>query len=178
MSGARPSRILASNRPPLRWTVLGSSPRHRRPAVPPELVEEIREALEEVDEARAALAGAVAEPTPLETRRTARRRVRTAFDRADALLREATTRARDGDSPEWSRWRARLSRLDDARQANLFAEMDDSGAILPGSVRIVDYGMSGPDIGDLQYGRSLPPGAPARIGLDQATMLDEQARQT
>ncbi|MGH3424622.1 MAG: hypothetical protein ACRDO8_07835 [Nocardioidaceae bacterium] len=127
-------------------------------------------ALEAVDSARDELASA----SGLERRRAAHGRLRKAFGEADSLLREAVTLSRSDSSLMWSRWRARLSRLDVARQAQLFAEMDDSGALLPGGVRVVDYGMSGPDIGEAQLGRSRPRGTPARIGLDLATALDGQ----
>jgi hypothetical protein len=76
---------------------------------------------------------------------------------------------------EWSQWRRRLSRLDTARQAHLFAEADDLGVLGLGSVRAIDTGMSGPDIGELQHGRSAAPGSPATYGVDLDALLTAPA---
>ena len=54
---------------------------------------------------------------------------------------------------------------------HLLAEQDESGLLPSGSVRAVDTGMSGPDIGDLQHGQSRPPGTPPTYGLDIEALL-------
>lgn len=156
-----------------RWTVLGSSvPRRRQhSSVPPGLVQQIEEALEAVGVARAELDEVLKGSELLAVRRRAHAQLRETYDAADALLRQAVSLAKSDSTLTWSRWRQRLSRLDAARQAQLFAEQDDSGVLPLGSVRVVDYGMAGPDIGELQHGRSRPPGTPALIGLDPDTML-------
>lgn len=145
--------------------------RRRRPVVPQEPSDQIGEALAAVDDARAGLARAVADRAPLRERRQAHAGVTHAFDAADSLLRQATTLAKQRSYRDWSLWRHRLSSLDTARQIHLFAELDDSGLLPIGSVRAIDTGMSGPDIGDLQHGRSRPPGAPPTYGLDLEALL-------
>lgn len=145
--------------------------RRTRPLVPQELVTRIAAALELVDTRHAALDEAVAGGASLETRRALRKDLRTGFDEADALLREATTRTRPHAYGEWSKWRTRLSRLDMAKQFLLFEETDDIAVLGLGNVRAVDTGMAGPSIGELQHGRSKSPGTPARYGLDMEEVL-------
>ena len=77
---------------------------------------------------------------------------------------------------EWSLWRHRLSSLGIARQVHLFAEQDDSGLLPIGSVRTIDTGMSGPDIGDLQHGHSRAPGTLPTFGLDLEALLTATGR--
>jgi hypothetical protein len=152
-----------------------SSPWRRQPPVPSELVTRIEAALAEVDAARAALEACV--DANLVERRAAHARLRQSFTAADVLLRQATQQARGHSYREWSRWRSRLSRLDAAWQRHLFVESDDSGVLPVGSsVRAIDTGMSGPDIGDLQYGKSRPPGTPARYGIDADALLTRPPR--
>ena len=152
--------------------------RRREPAVPAELVDRIREALASVDENAARLRAVLAAPgTARHERRVAHAELRQAFARADAQLREATLLAGQHSRAEWMRWRARLSELGTARQIYLFAERDDSGLLPTGSVRAVDTGMSGPDIGELQHGRSRPPGTPATYGLDLEQVLTDLRQQ-
>jgi hypothetical protein len=136
-----------------------------------ELTAQIELALAAVDTARAELDRATQSAAPLLTRRAAHADVRHAFDVADALLRQATGIAKQHSHREWSQWRSRLSCLDTTRQIHLFAEQDDSGVLPVGSVRAIDTGMSGPDIGDLQHGRSRPAGTPATYGLDLEALL-------
>ncbi len=138
----------------------------RRPVVPQPLVDRIDEAMTTLDGAQAVLARALADRAPLRERRRAHAEVTHAFDGADALLRQATTLTKQHTYREWSQWRHRLSSLDTARQIHLLAARDESGVLPTGSVRAVDTGMSGPDIGDLQHGESRPPGARATYGLD------------
>ena len=145
--------------------------RRSRQLVPQELVARIAAALELVDARHADLDAAVASGKPLETRRALRKNLRVAFDEADALLREVTTRTRPHGYGEWSKWRTRLSRLDMAKQFLLFEETDDIAALGLGNVRAVDTGMAGPSIGELQHGRSKPPGTPARYGIDMEEVL-------
>lgn len=145
--------------------------RRRRPVVPQQLFDQISEALAALDVARADLAGVLADRAPLRERRHAHARVTHAFDDADALLRQATTLAKERSYRDWSVWRHRLSSLDHARQAHLFAESDDSGLRPIGNIRAIDTGMSGPDIGELQHGQSRPPGTPPRYGVDFEALL-------
>ena len=145
--------------------------RRSRQLVPQELVARIAAALELVDARHADLDAAVASGKPLETRRALRKNLRVAFDEADALLREATTRTRPHGYGEWSKWRTRLSRLDMAKQFLLFEETDDIAVLGLGNVRAVDTGMAGPSIGEFQHGRSKPPGTPTRYGLDMEEVL-------
>ena len=142
-------------------------------AIPPELVERTREALAEVDRTRERLDRVLAGTPSRPERRAAHAELRHAFTRADELLREATRIAKHHSRSEWMQWRHRLSRLDTARQIHLFAERDDCGVLPICSVRAIDTGMSGPDIGDLQHGHSREPGAPATYGLDLERVLDE-----
>lgn len=147
----------------------------RQPVVSKLLVDQIDEALTAVDDARAELAFVVAERAPLRDRRDAHARVRRAFDEADALLRQATATARQHSYREWSLWRHRLSCLDTAHQIHLFAEQDEPGLLPIGSVRAIDTGMSGPDIGDLQHGQSRAPGTLPTYGLDLEALLTAPA---
>ncbi|MGH3414612.1 MAG: hypothetical protein ACRDPH_16165 [Marmoricola sp.] len=143
-----------------------------RGPVGPALVRRIETALADLDTARAELAATTTMPSTVAERRAAHLRVRRAFDLADSLLRQASEQAacagsyRAGAYMEWSRWRHRLSQLDVARQAHLFAELDDPCVAELGWVRAVDTGMGGPAIGEMQHGDSKPPGTPARYGLD------------
>ena len=138
----------------------------RRDPVSTDLIKRIEEALARVDAASAALAVVEGVESPLLDRRAAHTELRQAFDAADALLREATSLAKRHSFGEWTQWRSRLSQLDDARQAHLFAERDDMGVLRLGSVRAIDTGMSGPAIGELQHGETMPPGSPATYGID------------
>jgi hypothetical protein len=144
---------------------------HQRPVVPEVLVGQISDALAAVDEARAELARVVAAGAPLRDRRAAYASLGHAFDEADALLREAVALARQRSYRVWGLWRHRLSSLDTARQVHLFAGQDDVGLLPLGSVRAIDTGMSGPDIGDLQHGMSRAPGSPPTYGLDVEALL-------
>ena len=145
--------------------------RPRRPSVSNALAERIDEAVAAVDNARVELARAVADRVVLRELRQAHARVTHAYDEADALLREATALAKPRSYGEWSLWRRRLSSLDTARQGHLFAELDTSGVMPSGTIRAIDTGMSGPDIGELQHGRSRPPGTPPTYGLDLEGVL-------
>ena len=138
----------------------------RRTVVPEELTGEIDEALVAVDAATAELNKATYDTASRETRRDAHAELGRAFERADALLRRATQIAGEHSHRERSKWRARLSQLDTARQVHLFAEQDDPGVALLGNVRAVDTGMTAPRLGELQHGESKPPGTPATYGLD------------
>jgi len=149
--------------------------RRARPPVPHELTGKIADALSQVESAQARLASATPTGTPLPVRRSAHAQLREAYERADALLRQAVACAKQHSYPEWSRWRTRLSRLDAARQLQLFAEADDLGVLGLGTIRAIDTGMSGPAIGDLLHGESCPPGAPAVYGLDVDAMLGRSA---
>ena len=140
--------------------------RTRKTPVPTALVEEIEAALARVDDARAWLDKVRASDPSLDELRGAHADLRHAFVAADALLREATRRARASSYREWSCWRQRLSVLDAARQRHLFEESDDSGVLPIPSVRTVDTGMSGPAIGEFQHGECSPPGKGATYGLD------------
>jgi hypothetical protein len=145
---------------------------HRRqPVVPKLLVDQIEESLRAVDDARADLEGVVAHGAPLRDRRAAHARVRHAFDDADALLREATTLAKQRSYRDWSQWRHRLSSLDTAQQIHLLAEQDEQGLLPITSVRAIDTGMSSPDLGDLQHGHSRDPGSLPAYGLDLEALL-------
>lgn len=150
--------------------------RHTREVVPQDLLGEIAAALGRVDEARAELAEVISTGAPMQERRAAYTRVRLAYDEADLLLRRATALARERSYRDWSLWRRRLSRLDAARQAHLFAEQDDTGMRRIGSVRALDTGMAGPSIGEMQHGESREPGAVATYGLDIDAVLVETDR--
>lgn len=145
--------------------------RAHAPVVPAALVADIEVALARVDEARERLDRALRADADLLVRRRAHAEVRNAFTAADAPLREATRLARAHSHREWSRWRHRLSTLDVARQQHLFAEADDSAAVMIASVRVVDTGMSGPAIGEFQHGECSPPGKRATYGLDLEAAL-------
>lgn len=143
----------------------------RHPVVSKLLDEQIVDALSAVDDARAHLARVVADGEPLMARRAAHTSVGRAFDEADVLLRRATAMARQRSYRDWSLWRHRLSSLDNARQIHLLAEQDEYGLLPIGSVRAIDTGMSGPDIGDLLHGQSRPPGTLPSYGLDLEALL-------
>jgi hypothetical protein len=143
----------------------------RRPAVPKALVGQIDAALVALDDAQAELTSVAASTATLPARREAHASLRHAFDDADALLRQATALAQQRSYGDWSRWRHRLSSLDTARQAHLFAEQDDLGLLPLGSIRALDTGMSGPDIGDMQHGQSRAPGVLPTYGLDIEALL-------
>lgn len=149
--------------------------RHRQPVVPSELVGHIDEALAALDDARAELRCVVASHASLRNRREAHARVRHGFDEADALLRQAAAIARQHSYRDWSLWRHRLSSLDTARQIHLLAEQDEQCLLPIGSVRAIDTGMSGPDIGDLQHGQSRAPGTRPTYGLDLDALLTATA---
>lgn len=72
---------------------------------------------------------------------------------------------------DWAQWRKRLSDLDTRRQIHLIAEMDAPDILRTNSIRAIDTGMSGPDLGDLQHGESMPAGSPATYGLDVEALL-------
>jgi hypothetical protein len=146
----------------------------RRPhsPVPSDLSVKIADALARVDSAQARLASATTTGSPVTVRRSAHAELRNAYESADTLLRQGARCAKQQSYVEWSRWRTRLSRLDTARQAQLFAEADDLGVLGLGTIRALDTGMSGPAIGDLLHGESSPPRARAHYGLDEETMLD------
>jgi hypothetical protein len=149
--------------------------RHKQPAVSQGLVDQIDEALRTVDAARAEVACVAANGAPLRARREAHARLRRAFDDADALLRRATAAAKQHSYRGWSLWRHRLSSLDIARQIHLFEEQDEPGLLPIGSVRAIDTGMSGPDIGDLQHGQSRALGTLPTYGLDLEALLTASA---
>ena len=117
-----------------------------------------------VDDARAEFARVVAAGATHRDRRAAYAGVGHAFDEADARLREAVAIAKQRSYRAWGMWRHRLSTLDTARQVHLFAGQDDIGLLPLGSVRAIDTGMSGPDIGDVQHGMSRVPWAPQPMG--------------
>lgn len=141
------------------------------PVVPSELQHQITEALAAVARAETRLAR-VPLGAPLAARRTAHAALTRAFDAADAVLRQATTIAKQHSRREWALWRHRLSRLDVARQIHLLSESDDPSVLQLGTVRAIDTGMSGPDYGDLLHGESAAPGTPARYGLDLEAVLN------
>lgn len=149
--------------------------RRGRTAVPELLAAQVEQALAALEDAQEALSRVVDDRPPLQDRRDAHVRVRRAFDVADELLRQATTLARQESHREWSQWRHRLSSLDTARQLHLLAEQDELGLLPLGSVRAVDTGMSGPDLGDLLHGASRDPGTPPRYGLDLEALLTAPA---
>jgi hypothetical protein len=147
--------------------------RTSRPTVPASTELLVEVAFDQIGTAKAALVAARRHGD-----RTARRQahadLRAAYEVADARLREVTTLLKQGGHHsyvEWSRWRARLSRLDLERQVHLFDETDDSAIRPLGSIRAIDTGMSGPAIGDLQHGDSVAPGTPARYGLDMEAVF-------
>ncbi len=145
--------------------------RSRQPAVPPALAAQTDTAVATVRTALADLDRATQHGAPLLERRAAHRELEAAFDAADALLRRATTLARQSSYREWSQWRHRLSQLGTARNLHRFAEQDDMGVLRVGSVRAIDTGMSGPDYGDLLHGESRAPGTPPTYGLDLDAVL-------
>lgn len=143
------------------------------PCVAPELVERIEVALSAVDSARLALDATMASRAPLNSRRAASAGLRHRFDEADACLREATTVAKSRSRHDWAHWRKRLSDLDTRRQIHLIAELDAREILRTNSILAIDTGMSGPDLGDMQHGDSMPPGSPATYGLDYEAMLQK-----
>lgn len=140
--------------------------RKQKSHVPVELVERIDHADATISEARDRLHLTVRDDADLATRRTASRELRRAYDAAERLLREATTLTKQHSYLEWQSWRHRLSVVTTARANHLLAEHDEIGLLPWCSVRAVDTGMSGPDVGDLLHGHSRPPGHPATYGLD------------
>ncbi len=143
--------------------------RRTRPSpdpVPASLVGQVAAALAAVDTAREALRDTLHSSPSLAERRAAHAELTAAFASADRLLRRAAELTRPTSYRQWRAWRHRLSQLDLARQAHLFAQADDLGCLGVGSVRAVDTGMTGPNIGELQHGHSQAPGAPAGYGLD------------
>ncbi len=145
--------------------------RQRKTSVPVELVERIDHALATVDAARERCHEVERADADLSVRRAASRDLRLAYDAAERLLREATRLAKADGYHRWRPWRHRLSVLTTARANHLLAEHDEIGLLPWGSVRAVDTGMSGPDVGDLLHGRSRAPGSPAEYGVDVATAL-------
>jgi hypothetical protein len=145
---------------------------HRRTAARlRELDAELAPWLAEIAAARAALQARTGDDVTLDERRRAHRRLRLAYLDADAVLRTATRAAKTRSRHEWMLLRTRLSALDTARQLQLMAERDETSVPVIGSVRAVDYGMSGPAIGDHLHGRSKDPGTPARYGVDVEAAL-------
>jgi hypothetical protein len=144
------------------------------PRVAPELVQRIAVALNTVDSARSALDATMASRAPLNLRRAASTELRRSFDAADACLREATIIAKARSRHDWAHWRKRLSDLDTRRQIHLIAELDAENILRTDSIRAIDTGMSGPDIGDMQHGDSKPPGSPATYGLDIEAILQAE----
>ncbi len=145
---------------------------HRRTAARlRELDAELAPWLAEIAAARAALQARSGDDVTLDERRAAHRRLRLAYLDADAVLRTATRAAKSRSRHEWMQLRTRLSALDTARQLQLMAERDETSVPVIGSVRAIDYGMSGPAIGDHLHGRSKDPGAPARYGVDVEAAL-------
>lgn len=72
---------------------------------------------------------------------------------------------------DWAQWRTRLSDLDTRRQIHLIAELDADSLLRTNSVRAIDTGMSGPDLGEMQHGDSMPLGSPATYGMDVEALL-------
>jgi hypothetical protein len=133
-------------------------------------------AFEQVHAAKAILARARRTGADPRARHQAHADLRDAYQTADDRLREITTALRrrgQRSFVEWSRWRARLSTLDSERQVHLFDETDDHTLRPLGSIQAVDTGMSGPAIGELQHGDSVPPGTPARYGLDMDALMSD-----
>jgi len=144
------------------------------PRVAPELVQRIDVALNQVDSTQSALDATMASRAPLNLRRAASAELRHSFDAADACLREATVVAKERSRHDWAHWRRRLSDLDAQRQIHLIAEMDAGVILRTNSIRAIDTGMSGPDIGEMQHGDSKPPGSPATYGLDVEAILQAE----
>ncbi len=146
------------------------------PQVPAELEQRIEHALAEVDAAQLALEATEAASAPLDVRREAHTALRHRFDEADACLREATTIAKARSRRDWAHWRKRLSTLGTRRQMHLFAEMDEQGILRSNSIQAIDTGMSGPDLGEMQHGDSMPLDSPPTYGLDDEAVLHEPIR--
>lgn len=146
----------------------------RGPQVAPELVQRIEVALDDVDTAWSALVATTASRAPLNSRRAANAELGRRFDAADACLREATIIARAHSRHDWAHWRKRLADLDTRRQIHLIAELDTGNILRTNSIRAIDTGMSGPDIGDLQHGDTKQPGSPATYGVDVEAILRTQ----
>jgi hypothetical protein len=139
----------------------------------------IATALEQVDTAKAILATARHTGADPRARHQAHADLRFAYQTADDRLREVTTVLKQRGQHsyvEWSRWRSCLSSLDSERQLHLFDEVDDHTLRPVGSVQAVDTGMSGPAIGELQHGESVPPGTAARYGLDMDALMSDPLR--
>jgi len=148
--------------------------RPRRATVPDDLVVQVRSALADVDAAREHVRQvAGSNGVALAWRREADAALARAYQRADAVLREATRRARLHSFLAWSQWRSQLSWLDQQRQAHLFAVADRPAMLELGSIRAIDSGMTKPLIGEMPHGASKPAGAPARYGIDLEQVLRE-----
>lgn len=145
--------------------------RRKKSSVPVELVERVEHALATVAAARERCHEVERAGADLPVRRAASRDLRLAYDAAERLLREAARLAKVDGYHRWQPWRHRLSVLTTARANHLLAEHDEIGLLPWGSVRAVDTGMSGPDVGDLLHGRSRAPGSAAEYGVDVATAL-------
>lgn len=116
--------------------------------------------LAEVDAAREALSAHTGDDVSVDERRAAHRRLRLAYDAADAVLREATAQAKGRSRHEWMAVRGRLSALDTARQHHLMAERDELPTFPPRSGPAMSTGLSGPTTGLHLRGRSHLPGSP------------------
>lgn len=138
-----------------------------------QLEQDLQKPTAEIDEAKEALTDLVADGASVSERRAGHRRLRRAYDDADRVLR-AATREVLGARPRsvaWSALRSRLADLDTERQLHLTRERDDLSVLPLGEVQALDTGMSGPAIGELQHGRSVPAGTPATYGEDLDTVL-------
>lgn len=140
------------------------------PEVSESLVSEIDDTLARLDACRSEYDALVLRQAPLSARRTAYDELARAFTEADVPLRRATRLARARSYAEWTQWRSRLSRLDRARQAQLFVGSDALTILPQGEVRTIDTGMAGPALGDIIHGETRP-GAPATYGLDMDVTL-------
>lgn len=147
--------------------------KQKGPPVAPELVQRIETALSNVDLAQLALDATIIARAPLNLRRAADAELRHSLDAADACLREATMVAKARSRYDWAHWRKRLSDLDTRRQIHLLAEQDAEGMVGTNSIRAIDTGMSGPDIGDMQHGDSMPSGSPGTYGVDVESILHD-----
>jgi hypothetical protein len=138
--------------------------------VPQKLCSEIDRAEHLLEEAKRAC-DAARVGSSLAERRTAHVALDRAYARADTLLREAAAIAKAGPYRQWRPWRDRLSKLGTATQIHFFHEQDDIGVLSMGSIQVIDTGMGGPAIGEMQHGESRPAGAPASYGLDMELVL-------
>jgi hypothetical protein len=131
----------------------------------------VETAMAELDAAKEELARLRAAGAPLPERRAGWQRLDRAFAAADRPLRSLAAAAKGarygkGSYLRWADRRHRLSQLNLDRQRHLFAHSDDLAALEPGTVRALDTGMSGPSLGELQHGESVPPGTAPTYGLD------------